>query len=303
MLIFKTLLPIFTTTVLPVFLVAAAGFVLATFITIDSRSVGRLLFYLATPSLVFRSLYEMQIDYVALRQLTIVAVSAAILTGLCGWLAGVGQERRQRAALILTSAVSNNGNMGIPIALFAFGVPGAAFASIYYVVSSFMSNTFGSIIASAGQTSVQAALKQSLRVPVLYAAIAGLLLNTFGGKLPDGVFRSIDLLAGAAVPGMLILMGIQLRAAPLLQEHGLVLRSVAVRLLIGPLIAWLLCYLLGVDGVERSVLILQAAMPTAVMTAVLATEYDIAPRLVASIIFFSTLLSMVTLSLVLWLVM
>jgi len=303
MLIFKTLLPIFTTTVLPVFLVAAAGFVLATFITIDSRSIGRLLFYLATPSLVFRSLYEMKIDYVALQQLTIVAVSAAILTGLCGWLAGIGQDRRQRAALVLTSAVSNNGNMGIPIALFAFGVSGAAFASIYYVVSSFMSNTFGSIIASAGQTSVKVALKQSLRVPVLYAAIGGLLLNTFGGKLPEGIFRSIDLLASAAVPGMLILMGIQLRSAPLWQEHTLVLRSVVVRLLIGPLIAWLLCQLLGVDGVERSVLILQAAMPTAVMTAVLATEYDIAPRLVASIIFFSTLLSMVTLSIVLWLVM
>jgi predicted permease len=303
MLIFKTLYPIFTTTVLPVFLVAAAGFVLATFITIDSRSVGRLLFYLATPSLVFRSLYQMQIDYVALRQLTIVAISAALLTGLLGWLAGIGQERRQRAALILTSAVSNNGNMGIPIALFAFGNTGAAFASIYYVVSSFMSNTFGVIVASAGQTSVMAALKQSLRVPVLYAATAGLLLNTFGGKLPEGIFRSVDLLASAAVPGMLILMGIQLRSAPIFQEQAIVLRSVAVRLLAGPLIAWLLCQMLGVSGIERSVLIVQAAMPTAVMTAVLATEYDIVPRLVASIIFFSTLLSMATLSIVLWLVM
>ena len=68
-------------------------------------------------------------------------------------------------------------------------------------------------------------------------------------------------------------------------------------------IAWLLCLLLGVSGVERSVLILQAAMPTAVMTAVLATEFDIVPRLVASVIFFSTLISMVTLSFVLWLVM
>ncbi len=301
--IFKTLLPIFTTTVLPVFLVAAAGFILATFITIDSRSVGRLLFYLATPSLVFRSLYQMQIEYGALRQLTIVAVSAALLTGLCGWLIGIGQAREKRAALVLTSAVSNNGNMGIPIALFAFGITGAAFASIYYVVSSFMSNTFGVIIASAGQVSVKVALKQSLRVPVLYAAIAGLLLNTFGGKLPEGIFRSIDLLAGAAVPGMLILMGVQLRSAPLFQEQTIVLRSVAVRLLIGPLIAWLLCQLLGVSGVERSVLIMQAAMPTAVMTAVLATEYNIVPRLVASIIFFSTLISMVTLSFVLWLVM
>jgi predicted permease len=303
MLILKTLLPIFTTTVLPVFLVAGAGFILASFVTVDSRSVGRLLFYLATPSLVFRSLYQTQLDYTALRQLTIVAVSAALLTGLLGWLAGIDQGRQRRAALVLTSAVSNNGNMGIPISLFAFGNTGVAFATIYYVVSSFMSNTFGVVIASSGKTSVAAALKQSLRVPVLYAATAGLLLNLFGGKLPDGLFRSVDLLAGAAVPGMLVLMGVQLRSAPIFQEQALVLRSVAVRLLAGPLIAWLLCLLLGVTGVERSVLILQAAMPTAVMTAVLATEYDIVPPLVASIIFFSTLISMATLSFVLWFVM
>lgn len=303
MLLLKTLFPIFTSTVLPVFLIAAAGFALAHFLTIDSRSVGRILFYLATPSLVFRSLYQMEIDYTALQHLTIVAGSAAILTGLLGWLVGMGYDRRQRAAIVLTSAVSNNGNMGIPISLFAFGSTGVAFATIYYVVSSFMSNTFGVIVASAGQTSVGSALKQSLRVPVLYAAAAGFLLNGLGGELPTPLFRAVDLLADAAVPGMLVLMGVQLHSAPIFEAQSVILRSVAVRLLAGPAIAWGLCTLLGVYGVERSVLILQAAMPTAVMTAVLATEYDIAPRLVASIIFFSTVISMVTLSLVLWLVM
>ncbi|MFN8487110.1 MAG: AEC family transporter [Caldilineaceae bacterium] len=303
MLLLKTLLPIFVTTVLPVFLVAAGGFTLASFVSIDSRSVGRLLFYMATPSLVFRSLYQMHLNYTALQQLTIVAACAGLLTGFIGWVAGYGQERKHRAALVLTSAVSNNGNMGIPISQFAFGEAGVAFATVYYVVSSFMSNTFGVVVASAGKMPVTQALKQSLQVPVLYAATAGLLLNMAGGKLPEPLFRSIDLLADAAVPGMLMLMGIQLRSAPIFQGQALIVRSVVVRLLAGPTIAWLLCLLLGVQGVERSVLILQAAMPTAVMTAVLATEFDIVPRLVASIIFFSTVISMVTLSFVLWLVM
>ncbi len=303
MILLKTLLPIFVTTVLPVFLVAAGGFTLASFVSVDSRSVGRLLFYMATPSLVFRSLYQMHLNYTALQQLTIVAACAGLLTGLIGWVAGYGQERKHRAALVLTSAVSNNGNMGIPISQFAFGEAGVAFATVYYVVSSFMSNTFGVVVASAGKMPVTHALKQSLQVPVLYAATAGLLLNMSGGKLPEPIFRSIDLLADAAVPGMLMLMGIQLRSAPIFQGQALIVRSVVVRLLAGPAIAWLLCLLLGVQGVERSVLILQAAMPTAVMTAVLATEFDIVPRLVASIIFFSTVISMVTLSFVLWLVM
>ncbi len=297
--VFEQLFPIFAQTVLPVFLVASAGFALASFVTIDSRSIGRLLFYLATPSLVFRSLYQTQIDGRVMQQLAMVAVSAAVLTGLLGWLASWGAPRKTRIAAVLTSAVSNNGNMGIPISYFAFGELGTALATIYYVLTSFMSNTFGAVIASAGEANAVTALKTSLRVPVLYAAVLGIGLNLGQVEAPQSLLRSVDLMADAAIPGMLILLGVQLQAAPLRQVQGEIWSSVAVRLLASPLIAWTLCMLLGISGVERSVIILQAAMPTAVMTAVLATEFDTAPQLVASIIFFSTAASMVTLSVIL----
>jgi malate permease and related proteins len=303
MAVIDTLLPIFAQTVLPVFLVAGAGFVLATFVQIDGRSLGRMLFYLATPALVFRSLYQTELDARALQHLVLVAVSAAVLTGALGWLVSRGQDRKTRAAVVLTSAVSNNGNMGIPISYFAFGDAGAALATVYYVIMSFMSNTFGAAVASAGQTSLRAALQQSLRVPVLYAATAGLLLNAANVAAPVTLMRSIDLLADAAIPAMLVLLGIQLRAAPLVRARELILQSMALRLFASPGIAWAICLLLGVSGVERNVLVLQAAMPSAVMTAVLATEFDAAPELVATIIFFSTAVSMVTLSFVLWLLL
>ncbi|GIV77183.1 MAG: transporter [Litorilinea sp.] len=301
MFIIDTLLPIFVSTVLPVFLVAGAGFALSSWMSIDSRSLGRILFYLATPSLVFRSLYQMDIDFVVLQHLALVAGTVTLSAGFLGWLFSAGQERRQRAAMTLTSAVSNNGNMGIPICFFAFGQAGLALGSIYYVVSSFLSNTVGVVVASAGQTPVRDALKVSLRVPVLYAAALGLLLNWTGTEIPLSLFRALDLLANAAIPGMLVLLGIQLRSVPLLQGQGVILRSVAVRLLAAPVVAWQLCAWLGITGVERNVLILQAAMPTAVMAAVLATEYEAAPQLVAAVIFLSTAVSMVTLSVVLWL--
>jgi predicted permease len=295
------LLPIFAQTVLPVFLVAGAGFILASFVPIDGRSVGRLLFYLATPSLVFRSLYQTKLDAQALQHLAIVAVSAAVVTGLLGWVVSADQERKTRAALVLTSAVSNNGNMGIPMSYYAFGDAGAALATVYYVIMSFMSNTFGAAVASAGQAGWRASLQQSLRVPVLYAAILGLTFNATNVATPVTVMRAIDLLADAAIPGMLVLLGVQLRAAPILHSRTVIARSVAVRLLASPSIAWVICLLLGITGVERNVLVLQAAMPTAVMAAVLATEFDTAPQLVATIVFFSTAVSMVTLSVVLWL--
>jgi malate permease and related proteins len=295
----QTLLPIFIETVFPVFLIALAGYLLAWRMTIDGRSLGRLLFYLATPSLVFRSLYTSQVELGTMRQVAIVAVAVCFLCGIAGWLIGSGLPKRERMAIVLTSAISNNGNMGIPICYFAFGDMGLALGTLYYVVASFINNTLGSAVASAGAVSMGQALRNSLQVPVLYAAILGLLFNQLGGEVPTPIYRAVDLMADATVPGMLALLGIQLHAAPIFKSQAVIWRSVFLRLVIGPLIALVLCLVLAVGGVERDVIILQAAMPTAVMSAVLATEYDTAPHLVATVIFVSTVISMITLSVVL----
>ena len=299
----QRLLPIFVETVLPVFLIAFAGYLLAWRMTIDGRSLGRLLFYLATPSLVFRSLYTTQVDFATMQQVAIVAASVASLAGVAGWFVGFDQSRRERMAIVLTSGIANNGNMGIPICFFAFGETGLALGTLYYVVASFWNNTLGVVVASAGQASVATALRNSLQVPVLYAAIIGLLLNQVGGEVPTPIYRAVDLMANAAVPGMLALLGIQLRASPLWQGQAVIWRSAVVKLVAAPLLALLLCTVLAVGGVERDVIILQASMPTAVMAAVLATEYDTAPHLVAAVIFMTTLLSMGTLSVVLGLIL
>lgn len=297
---FQTILPIFAQTILPVFLVAGAGALLAWRIPLDNRTLGRTIFYLATPALVFRSLYQMEIDYGALQRIALVAVMVAVATGVMGWLAGFDQNRERRAAFVLTSAVPNNGNMGLPICLFAFGPAGLALGSIYYVISSFLSNTIGVVVASAGQAPLVVALRQCLRVPVFYAAILGLAMNRTSLTLPTGIFRAVDLLASAAIPGMLLVLGMQLLQAPLRQRQFVILRATAIRLIAAPILAWIICRAMGVDGLEANVITLQAAMPTAVMTTILATEFEAAPRLVATVVFATTLFSMLTLSLVLW---
>jgi len=297
--VFNSLLPIFSSTLLPVLLVALAGYVLASFLPLDERTLGRFLFFLATPSLVFRSLYHMTLDLTALGHIAVITVGVLVVGVALGWLASRGQDRRQRAGLILASAIGNNGNMGIPICLFAFGEAGLVLATVYYAISSFLSNTVGVVIASAGSTTLLKAAIHSLRAPVLYAAGLGLLLNRAQIAVPDGLDRAVELLAGAAVPGMLVLLGVQLRATRFGLDQRVIWRSVLIRLVASPLVAWGLCFLLGIGGLERQVLIVQAAMPTAVMTTVLATEFNAAPRLVAAAVLATTLLSMITISLVL----
>lgn len=291
---------IFAETVLPVFLVAIAGAVLASYTALDVRSIGRIVFFLGTPSLIFRSLYQTKFEWHTLQRLAGVAAGVMLITGVLSWAMSAGMDRRRRVAMILTGAVSNNGNMGLPICLFAFGQPGLALATIYYIATSFLGNTLGIVIASSGSRSVGAALLQGLRAPMLYAAIGGLVFNLLHWQLPVPVFRAVDLVADLAIPLMLVILGVQLRSTLQLHSPGLVARSVVIRLVAGPLAAWLICWLSGIGGVEQKVMVLQAAMPTAVITSVVANEFDAAPELVATDIFISTLLSMATLSVVLW---
>jgi len=293
------LLPIFGQTVLPVFLVAAVGWVLARSFHLDGRTMGRVLFYGASPALVFRSLYEMELSPAALREMLLIAVLVMGLTAVLGWLAGVGLPRQERAAVTLVSGISNNGNMGLPITLFALGEGALGLATVYYAVSAFMTNTFGVFVASSGSVPPIKALQQSVRAPVLYAAVIGLLLNRFAIPVPDSLFRAVDLMADAAIPCMLVLLGLQLSVTPIRRDQIVVWRSIAIRLVLSPLIALLLCLFLGVDGLERQVFILQASMPTAVVTTVLATEFAAAPRLVAAAVLMGTLASLATISLVL----
>lgn len=299
MAVLANLVQVFVGTVLPVFLVAAAGYLLTRRTHLDGRTLGRVIFFLASPSLVFRSLYTLEISTVILQQALTVALAIFAITALAGWLAAIGQSPDRRAALILTSSISNNGNMGLPITLFALGEGALGLATVYYAVSAFMTNTFGVFVASSGSVPPIKALQQSVRAPVLYAAVIGLLLNRFAIPVPDSLFRAVDLMADAAIPCMLVLLGLQLSVTPIRRDQIVVWRSIAIRLVLSPLIALLLCLFLGVDGLERQVFILQASMPTAVVTTVLATEFAAAPRLVAAAVLMGTLASLATISLVL----
>lgn len=303
MLQLESLLAIFASTLLPVFLVALAGYLLAGFVALDGRTLGRFLFFLATPSLVFRSLYQMTIDLVALQHVAVVTVGVLVVGVALSLLASFGQSRQRRAGLVLAGAIGNNGNMGIPICFFAFGDAGVALATVYYAISSFLSNTVGVVIASAGSSTMAGALLHSLQSPVLYAAFLGLVLNQVHVTLPGPLLSAIELLAGAAVPGMLVLLGTQLRSTHFGGDQHIVWRSALIRLVASPAVAWALCHWMGVGGLERQVLIVQAAMPTAVMTTVLATEFNAAPNLVAAAVLLTSVLSMATLSVVLSLVM
>ena len=300
MAILDTLALILGQTILPISLVVFVGFVLARRMSLNTQTIGRVTFYLFSPALIFRGLYQTDLDYSTVGRTALLAALLFLASGLLGWFSSAKEDRRRRAAIALTSALSNNGNMGLSVSLFAFGEAGMALAMIYFVTTAFLGNTVGVFVASSGKAEPLQALRRTAQVPMLYGAVLGLLLGYFQVELPVGLMRSIDTLAGAAVPTLLVLLGAQLSHAPIQGRQQVLARTALIRLVGGPILAVLLCTLFGLQGLERTIVILQSAMPTAVTATVLATEYDAAPNLVATIVATTTVLSLVTVSGVLW---
>jgi predicted permease len=125
------------------------------------------------------------------------------------------------------------------------------------------------------------------------------------GYLPTAelVMRVTKLLGDAAIPLMLIVLGIQISRTSLQRQGGIMLGVSLTRLVGGAVVGSLFALLLGLQGVTRRVAVVEAAMPTAVMTSVLATEFEGDSQLVSSIILLSTLLSLLTLPILLYILM
>jgi predicted permease len=159
-----------------------------------------------------------------------------------------------------------------------------------------LSYTVGVYIASLGRSDYRQALAGLFKIPTIYAVLLALVFLQLDWQLPQPVGRATALLADAAIPTMLVLLGVLLRRArwsgnllPLAIANGM-------RLLASPLLAFFLATRFGLQGAARQAAILEASMPTAVMATVLATEFDVEPGFLTAVVFSSTLLSPLTLT-------
>ncbi len=292
------LLAIFANNLLPILLIAACGFALGRTTRIEPRTLGRVTFNIFSPVLIFRLLIDSRLEVGRIAQMLGFTSAVFFLMGGLAYLVGrlLKLPRPVLVAVVLAVALSNNGNYGMPLIGFAFGEEALAYASLYYVVIAVLTNTVGVLWASLGRMDFKQALLGLLKVPMLYALGLALLFLRAGWVLPAPLDRTVTLLAGAAIPSMLILLGLELSRFAWSKHTSALLVSILLRLGVSPLVGINLAPLFGLEGAARQAGVTQTAMPTAVITTVLASEYDLEPQLVTAIVFFSTLLSPLTLT-------
>jgi malate permease and related proteins len=295
---FSALLTTFADNLLPILLVSGAGFLLGKTLDIDSRSLGRVVFYVFSPILVFNLLLHTELSSGQILATVAYTVSVCLLIGILAFLCGrlLNFERPVLMALIITAAFGNTGNYGLPLVSFAFGQDALAFATLNFVTSVVLFNTAGVLVASLGHMDLKTAAAGVFKVPAVYGVLLAGLLNRFHVVLPTPLERTIGLAANGSIPVMIILLGLELSHVK--WAHGLpaIGLSAGLRLLAGPAAGFLLAALFGFQGSVRQGNVIESGMPAAVTTTVLATEYGLDTSLVTAMVFLGTILSPLTLT-------
>ncbi|MBG7609984.1 MAG: AEC family transporter [Anaerolineae bacterium] len=294
----NTLLSLFVDNLLPILLIAASGFLLGHWLNIDPRSLSRVVFYIFSPCLFFDLLINSQLSSNDMFRIMGFAVVQMFLIGLIAWLIARALKLDQvtTAAVLLTTIFMNAGNFGLSLNFFAYGKDALAHASIFFVTMALFAYTGGVAIASLGSASIPQTLRELIKVPTIYAAVIAALFITQNWQLPIALERTTSLLSDATIPAMLVVLGLQLQKMKRTWEWRTLAIAVSLRLIAAPLLAFVTASLFALQGTAFQAGVTEASMPSAVITIVLATEYNIKPTFVTTIVFASTLLSPLTLT-------
>lgn len=293
---------IFLNVLLPIFLVGGVGYALGRLTRFEPEPLTRLVFYVLGPALIFQSLYTNAVSGGEISRTVLFVVLLHVILLGAGLLGPrvLGWDRERQAATSLCLSFNNAGTYGLPVLLFAFGERGFALGIIYMVAHIALQTTLGVGVASWKKGMSLATLSLNvLKVPWFYALGLALVLRATAVALPTPLARPIDLLAQAAIPMQLVLLGIEFSRVRLEK----VLRQAApialTKLILPPLLAWGLTALLGIHGLLRAVLIVEGSTPAAINSLLLALQYDRRPDLVAAVVLLTTAGSVLTIGLLL----
>jgi len=271
---------IFLGAVGPIVAIAAVGYALDVAKDVDPGSLNTAVLYVLAPALVFHSLAVTELDADTLLRLVAGVVAFTVAMWLVAEVVGryvAGERDPILSALVLVAVFSNSGNLGIPVSDFAFGDVGRRTAVVFLSVQSVLMYTLGVYAASrSGGSAGLSGLRRVFRLPLVYAVLAALVARALGVVPPadSAAMESLQLVGDAAIPVMLLVLGIQLartNAGAAVSRTGW---AVGLRLLAAPAVGLGVAVALGFQNPDVArVFVLETAMPAAVTPVILVTEF------------------------------
>jgi malate permease and related proteins len=287
--------------IVPVGFIILIGLIFARVLKVERQSLSQVTLFILSPALIIDSLYRTKLSIQStLRLLIAYAIVSLLLYGIVLSISKLQQLIiEEKKSLIAAILFSNNGNLGLPFVTFALGEDSLDRAIIYMIASSIL--MYGFAPAMLSDKGWEYGLKLTLKLPLVWSILIGLLLHVLAIKLPFQLDVSIRQIGAAAIPIALLILGMEL-ATTQIQFRKQEIITVILRLLIAPSIAYIIGKTLALESIDLQVLVLQSAMPTAVSTLVLVDEFGGNKAQAARSIVVSTVLSLVTLPLILLMV-
>ena len=281
MIIFATVLEI----VAPVFILASIGFIwVKAGFEYRLNFVTTLSMTLAVPALIFTSLMETKIETTSLSSLLFASIAAYGVLTAAVWI-GVKLLKKETSVLVAPIIFGNTGNLGLPLAFFAFGQVGLSYAVIVFAVMAVWSFTFGIWLVSGGGS-----IFKALREPIVGATLLGALFLWQGWETPVFMTNALRLVGQMAIPLMLITLGLAVaRMSP--NRLGTAFAISIIKFVICTAIAWIIGIFFTLEPIAFAVLVIQIATPVAVTSYLLAAKYGRQSDDIAGLVVASTLLS------------
>lgn len=297
-------LSVFINVVTPVFAVVLVGYLTGPRLGLEVRTLSRVSYFVFMPAFVFDIVSEAPIQAGLTARMTVYIFAVYIGCALLafGVAKGLGRSPEIVAMYVLIAVFSNSANFGLSMIKFRFGDEALVPGTIYFLALTLIGFVVGVAAASWARGGALRAILSVFKTPSLIAFVPAAFFSATHIEVPLFATRIVGLLADAMIPVMLATLGVQLAQMGIPRISSDVVAASAVRLIGGPILAATTVIPSGLTGLERSTGILQASMPAAVLTTIIAIEYDLVPGLVTTTVLFSTLTSLITLTVVLALV-
>ncbi|HLR04119.1 MAG TPA: AEC family transporter [Virgibacillus sp.] len=289
----------------PVFIIMGIGYFIQKKFQLNLDTLAKLNIYFLVPGFIFVKLYSTQFSGDVFLYVIIFFIIYVVILFLISKGVALLQGLNPAKSTTVSNGVIffNSGNYGVPVNDLVFrGDPLAmSIQVIVLTMQNILTFTYGIFALQSLKIGKLNALLGYFRMPILYALAVAVIMNYFDIPVPEFIWIPANYIADAMIAIALILLGAQVSRIKLKWEWSSTYIHILLRLVIGPLIALVIIWMMNLDGVIAQALFIASAMPTSVNSSVIAQEYDNYPELAAQIVLYSTILSAVTVTGVIYL--
>lgn len=295
---------IFINVMLPIAIIVIIGYVVQLRFKLERATLAKLMINYIMPVFIFMNLFEADMELTLLMSVLLFLILYAALTFLLTYFVGKAMGLGPGHQILFTNSnlFYNAGNYGVPVNDLVFRSD--PFAMSVQIMMVFFQNMFaysyGVVSLRARESGKWKALLGYFKMPIFYGLALGLIFNFFNIGIPASVYISFDYISDAMIGTVLFILGAQIAGISFKRIRISSIAASFIRLIIGPALTIVLLLLFNLTGVVAQTILITTAMPSAVNSTIIAQQYSDDPEYAAEIVMFSTLFSVVTVPLVIY---